>query len=172
MLTVINGAHDDSFEAAGHEGACGVAVRCGPEALEALYRRVQEEADARRPSEQRPAYDAVIGLDGCAPLDVHTMAEYVWDKASLKPFGEAFEEPVILARFDTMFAQFDHIGTEGQHLRITLPGGVRILCWNQAGEEENSPDAQPSSVMEILGTINMNTYKQTTSYQMEGTVVW
>ena len=167
FLTAIRDMHHDGVSAAGHEGACGVVID-NDEAMFDLFMYLSGTTAAKRPTETTPAYDAVIGIDGCAPFEVDVMASYVHDKHWFRPFGAQFEQPVILARISTDFALFDHIGSEGQHLRILLPGGIKVLCWNQAGEEERY---LKKGVLEVLGDINANVFRSVTSYQMEGQLV-
>lgn len=165
FLTVAREMNDDRVSAAGHEAACGISI-ADDEAMFDLFMYLTGTTNTMRPVEQAPVYDAVIGIDGCAPFEVDVMSSYVHDKHVYRPFGSQFEKPVILARFSTEFAVYDHIGSERQHLRITLPGGIKILCWNQAGAEDGN-----DGMLQVLGDINASKFRQVTTYQMEGRIV-
>lgn len=165
FLTAIENMNDDRVKAAGHEAACGISI-ADNEAMFDLFMYLTGTTNAMRPAEQAPVYDAVVGIGGCAPFEVDVMSSYVHDKHVYRPFGFKFEKPVILARFSTKFAVYDHIGSEGQHLRITLPGGIKILCWNQAGAEDGN-----DGTLQVLGDINASKFRQVTTYQMEGQII-
>ena len=165
FLSLVGEFGDGRISAAGHEGAFGFFAE-DENVLFDLFMYISATANAARPEMKELVYDAIIGDNGDANLDVSEMASYVHDKNVLRPFGPQFETPVIMARFSSEFAVFDYIGNEQQHLRITLPGGIKILCWNQAGMEKECGD-----VIQVIGDINENTFRQITSYQMEGQIV-
>lgn len=165
FISMLNELGTSRVSAAGHEGAFGFNADSYSD-LHDLFIYLNSTVDGLKPEEKAVSYDAVIGADGDVPFEIEEMASYVHDKNVLRPYGVGFEQPVILARVESEFARFDYIGSEKQHLRIMLPGGIKVLCWNQAGEEKNCGD-----VLQILGDINVSTFKNVTSYQLEGRLI-
>jgi len=167
FLSVLSEMKDERLSAAGHEGAFGFEAK-SEDALFDLFMYLQSRVSELMPEDMAPEVDAMVG-EGCdIPLSLEVMGEYVRDKRHLKPFGVGFESPVLLVRVDMKFAEISYIGREEQHLCVKLPSGVKILAWNQAGEET---ELIRDGILSVIGDINQNIYGEKSTLQVEGRIV-
>lgn len=121
-----------------------------------------------------PVYDFVIAQDGSGDitLDVAAFAEYLSELKYYRPFGEEFEAPNILLKYDTASLNMDEdikiIGTENQHLKISIDYGMEILLWNQASKIEK---IKATDTLLISGHLEESVFLDKHRINFVGTVV-
>lgn len=134
----IDMIHPEGFFIAGHQGAFGIGVtdkrEC--EALWAFLKQSTEEILANMPEEAEGASTADIVIcqrgSGDTDIDIPLFLEYLAEIKTLRPFGRAFEAPVIELRFRADDGDWSVMGSAKQHLKIRMAYGFEVLCWNQA----------------------------------------
>ena len=130
----IAGAFEEWY-AAGHNPAFGVGFD-DESGIDALYYFLQEKIAELKPetetSEFKPDFIISMFGDGDAGLDVSLLTDYLDELELCRPFGSGFPEPEALLRINTLDAEFSVIGKDKSHLKIHLPKGIDVLCWNQA----------------------------------------
>ena len=132
------------FSPAGHNPAFGIKftdldeVNKMKEFLQTDATDIYEKGVADGTISTETTYDFVIAQDGTGDvtLDVVTFAEYIAELKYYRPFGEEFEAPNILLKYNLASINKDEdikiIGTENQHLKIVIDYGIEVLLWNQA----------------------------------------
>lgn len=70
--------------------------------------------------------------DGDASVDVELLDDYLHELPFQRPFGNGFPEPVGKLCVNSALVEFSFMGSEKQHVRMKLPQGVTVVCWNQA----------------------------------------
>lgn len=145
----------NGFWAAGHEQAFGVRLR-DRSAFDEVYAFLDQavpqavqllKADGTdvtaRPVELRlgTTPDCDAGYD-----DVDELLELARRIELMKPFGHQFPAPEIELVADLAECTIELIGSEQQHLRISLPSGVRCLHWNAADMYMDLTEAAASPV--------------------------
>lgn len=110
--------------------------------------------------------------DGDSMFDLSVMLEFLHYTDSLRPFGSGFTAPVghfVFAREDCIFRL---IGHDKKHLRISLPGGINMLCFNQAERlnKYESLEYQFSDTLEAYGKLCWNDYNGVRSLQIQATL--
>lgn len=127
--------------AAGHEVAFGVSVHDEDGAkriFNYLSKKVPEKL-AEHPETAKKSYDFVIdctGTDGDTGINIMLFLEYLDELKFYEPFGNGFEAPHILLKFDPKQASFFQMGSDRQHLKIKLEKGFEVLLWNDAVNRE------------------------------------
>lgn len=133
----ISQLHDlDYFFIAGHEQAfgCGIDTQIHFQQffdyVSVLIPNVLSHVEF---TDAKPDY--VINTDwehGDIGIDLAVFDEYLDEIDSYKPFGKCFEEPRGYLCFKNQdVIEWKRIGKASEHLKISLPGGLDILCWNQ-----------------------------------------
>lgn len=128
--------HDiDYFFIAGHEQAFGCGVDTETHLgqfynyLSTLVPNVMSQVEI---VETKPDY--VIDTEwgkGDIGIDIGVFDDYLTEIEDYKPFGKGFEAPRGCIHFrNSEVIKWSRIG-KNKHLKITLPGGLDILCWNQ-----------------------------------------
>lgn len=119
----------------GHPYAFGIGLQDSSQ-MDSLYALMKQRVPALRPPETETMVkpDFVIATDGSGDtdIDVSLFRNYLDELQHYRPFGVSFPKPVSLLRFSARDAIWQCIGSQGNHLRITLPYGFTVLCWNQA----------------------------------------
>src|SRR5699024_1470348 len=103
-----------------------------------LSKKVPEKL-AEHPETAKKSYDFVIdctGLDGDTGINIMLFLEYLDELKFYEPFGNGFEAPHILLKFDPKQASFFQMGSDRQHLKIKLEKGFEVLLWNDAVNRE------------------------------------
>lgn len=121
---------------AGHEQAFGCGMD-GQEQLKQLFDHlsvlIPNILSRIEVPETRPDY--IIDTDwskGDIGIDLAVFSEYLDEIDNYKPFGKGFEKPVGCFRFRNQDVLcWKRIGQAKEHLKISLPGGLDILCWSQ-----------------------------------------
>lgn len=130
----LAGAYEDWY-AAGHNPAFGIGFE-DESKIDSLYYFLQDKIAEVKPETETSEFkpDFVISMfgDGDAGLDVGLLTSYLDELELCRPFGSGFPEPEALLRINTANAEFSIIGKDKSHLKIHLPKGIDVLCWNQA----------------------------------------
>lgn len=174
LQTILTGG----YWGAGHQQAFGVRVGSHAE-LPALAAFIEQQVQqtitkllASGLSLQSVA-DLTLGdQPGCdAELtDLDLLLELTHRIHSLEPFGHGFEEPRIDVVIDLGQCRLQTMGAEQQHLRITLPNGLRALWWTEAGRlpglqaRAEDPDKANRSIT-LATRLSLNTFMGNTSVQ-------
>lgn len=143
----IDMLHPEGFFIAGHQGAFGIGVTDKREckALWAFLKKSTEELIANMPEDAKEQSTADIVIcqhgSGDTDIDIPLFLEYLAEIKTLRPFGRAFEAPVIELRFRGDEGEWSVMGSAKQHLKIRMMYGFEVLCWNQASMlEDMKPD--------------------------------
>lgn len=166
------------FTAVGHENACGVRVRDAAhlaELAEALPRSADEIVANLVASgvDLEEKVDLVLGSsdDADHPLDsVDDMMELARGIDGLRPFGHGFRRPEVELVVDLSKCSFAPLGSKQDHLRITLPIGMKMLWWGQAERISELKALAESytpgeSVVRFRVSLSINTFMGTESVQ-------
>lgn len=155
----------------GHQLAFGIRMQdfVVPMLYAFLHKDVADVMDTLEVSDE--PYDFVISTvnDGDVNIDIPLFRGFVRDIKSLKPFGKGFTEPSVLFRFRLSDGEVQIIGSNKQHLKINMPYGFNVLCWNQAAavSQFTSKDA----VVSVSGCIEENDFQGITSVVFVGEIV-
>lgn len=159
------------FYAAGHNAAFGIGFSDKAE-LESFIKFIDEDADAVYETcvftEAKP--DFVIASDGSGDtgIDTELFADYLSELDYYKPFGKSFPAPDARIRFTAEESEWIVMGSTKQHLKIRLPYGFEVICWNQ-GNRIGERDTKDT--FEVAGRIASNTYNGVTSIGFVGTLL-
>ena len=158
--------------AAGHEGAFGVRID-EDSVFDMLFMFLTSDvADVyeNTPKVERE-YDFVISSlgDGDTLIDIPLFIDFLHDMTMLKPFGINFPAPELLLKFRAKDGLWEAMGSNRQHLKVTLPQGFEVLAWNQAGILNNIDD-KSSKIIEIKGTLNKNEWMNNVGVNFIGNV--
>ncbi len=94
--------------------------------------------------------------------------EFLEEIDDYKPFGKGFEKPRGLLRFRTSDVVSWETMSKGVHMKIVLPGGFEVLCWNQ-GHLINQKDLFTDH--SVMGSLDISEYGGTTSIVFKGDFV-
>lgn len=156
--------------AAGHEGAFGVGMRHERDLVE-TFELLRADAEATRGSVDmsvyRPKADFVIADDGSGDtiIDVVSFMEFMTDMDELRPFGVGFPEPSVMLRFHPGDGEWRTMGSMNQHLKISLPHGFDVICWNQG---DRLSLARTSDELRVWGKLSVNRYRDSVTVQFTG----
>lgn len=176
----------NGFHAAGHEQAFGVRVKDHDDlkrlhdVLETQIPAIVEQiVDSGDSVEKAP--DLRLGsTDDCdadivGQSGVDDLIELARRIETLAPFGHGFEEPAIEVVADIAECHVDVIGAKEDHLRISLPSGVRCLLWNEADrlldlKELAQEPLDADRMVRMTGAVKLNHYMGNTSanFHMRG----
>lgn len=166
---------DDRWSAEGHNPAFGVCVR-DSDAMDALYQFLRSTVDDLRPDEEELKFvpDFVIDTtgNGDTGIDISAFREFLHQVKLCKPFGNGFPKHQVLLRFRSSEAAWMLLGSEGEHVKMVLPGGLQVLCFRQ-GEGFHGKiviDDLPD-VVEIVGGLSYNEFNGVTTVQFMGSFV-
>lgn len=168
----------DLLGALGHEGAYGFVMELDDEALwkdscetyvKLLEERLQSSKTASQDVIARALVpDFVIADDGTGDTDIDILEfmEFVSEAERMKPFGRGFPEPNILLKFRAGDGEWKTMGSMQQHLKISLPHGLDVICWNQAEKVEQADD--PTKECQVWGKLSVNEFHQSVTVQFLG----
>lgn len=163
----------DRWGAAGHNPAFGVYVQ-DEDALTELVAHLCTTVAQVKPNAENLKFvpDFVVGTVGkCdSDLDIAHFKSFLRDVRLCRPFGPGFPSPQILLRFRSSEAAWMLLGSESQHVKLLLPGGLPLLCFNQGVgfcgtiHLDKLPD-----VIEVVGALSYNEFNGSVSVQFIGT---
>lgn len=156
----------------GHEGAFGIGVTNQKELTDIVDFVAEDSAQilAETPEVTETHYDFVIATDGTGDvgIDVPLFKEFYDALEQFKPFGQSFEQPYILLKFDMerdeVFVKT--MGKQKEHLKLLLPYGFSVVCWNQ-GHIANKLHGE----VRVEGIIEENVWNDIVGMQFKGSVI-
>ena len=170
------------WEAAGHNLAFGIHFN-DLDGIETLYSILEYKIDEMRPDESllKVAPDFIVSMfeneEADCGIDLQMFDGYLTELNYYRPFGPQFTEPEGVIHLNPKACVFSVIGKEKNHLKIQLPYGLVIMCFNQADQIDwshgftgtNWTDDMPSR-MSIFGKFNRNTYNGVETIQFLGNI--
>ena len=163
------------WQAKGHPCAFGISFESA-KALDALCLLLDAKiTDLKPPAAElalKPDFIVSMFGDGDCGLDIPLFDEYLDEVDVYRPFGPGFPEPEGLLRIKSAACYFSVIGKEKSHLKIQLPYGLVVLCFNQAHlvDGKDWPKDAPD-VLEIYGRLNRNNFNGTITVQFIGSII-
>ena len=190
--------------AAGHNPSFGFGT--GSElGLDELYDFLKTDVDKKREllldaidvAEETPDY-IVSMFDDNIHYDLETIDEYLVQKEYLRPFGQGFPKPLGILKVDTKNIEVQLIGKAlnsnnpelKPHVKLRLPMGVEVLCWNQGSlfydrlkkivpakddEEHLKPyyvlDDSFDNHLDVLGDFEYGYFNDVKSIQFKGNII-
>lgn len=157
---------------AGHEGAFGLGVGSMANAGRLRDHLAADTAlvMSRMPERTSVSYDLLVGPAslGCdVAASGSGLLPVIADIEAMRPYGRGFEAPVIGLAFPYGDASWRRIGSDGQHLKATLPGGFDALFWNQADTFlAGTPD-----IVGAYGSLSVNSFRGSDAAQFMGDIV-
>lgn len=152
-LDRIGGA---GFFVAGHQGAFGAGVTDNRE-LKALSAFLERDVACLRPADAsaEAVPDLTIGVFSSCDFDIDAelLGDFLDDMDRLRPFGRGFEAPLVECRFPAGVVTPKTMGSRNQHMKLSLPGGFDVLCWNQAEAAGDIMSAEPGSTVRVIGKL-------------------
>ena len=166
----------DKIYVAGHEGAFGCGIK-DDDALKALYEFLSTDIPFAMSTvefvEDKP--DCIISTDWTADcgIDISVFEEYLNEIDQYRPFGKGFPAPVFKLVFrnkdvvspDGKKPGWDIMGRAKQHLKIHLPNGFDVVCWNQAHVVK---DKDLCDVHSVVGSLKYSEYMGVRSVIFDG----
>lgn len=153
----------EGFFAAGHQGAFGLGVTDARE-LKSLHAFLAKSVEdlvcsgaAEEASHTFDIYLSTFDKHADAGIDIPLFAEYLRDIKRYAPFGVGFEKPSISLTFRPSDAEWCVIGSLKQHLKILLPHGFEVLCWNQA---DMLSELQEADVVRVVGSLGVSEFRE------------
>lgn len=157
---------------AGHEAAFGITFE-NREQMHEFFDFIREDVAAVKACAKaegvslEPEVDLTmstkngVGDIGC---DLFTLADFCEGLEELRPFGKGFPEPSVKVIFDAGEAKKLRMGSEKQHGKLLLPGGVACISWNAGDAVENLPNGDTA----ITGKLSINSWNGRHSLQLIG----
>ena len=169
----IDMLHPEGFFIAGHQGAFGIGATDKREckALWAFLKKSSEDIMSNMPEgiSEGNAPDIIICQDGSGDtdIDIPLFLEYLAEINTLRPFGRAFEAPVIELRFRGDEGEWNVMGSAKQHLKICMAYGFEVLCWNQAAMLD---DMKPDDEFVVQGHLGRSEFRGRFTVNMVGDI--
>lgn len=171
-------AHQDHlyWDAAGHDPAFGITIY-GDDGIDKLMMFIRDRVRNNRPSDEdlkfKPDYIVSDQGDGVCDFDLDIMKDFMFELCALRPFGKEFEYPVGEFKARTEDCKFQLLGKDKNHLKITMPHGIPMICFNQ-GEglptDEDALRACFAPVIDAVGKITWNDYRGVRTLQLQTTL--
>lgn len=122
LADALNAVSDDLVSGGGHAAACGLCVKEG--ALGAFKRDINEYYKGLGLTDQEKYLFSAEDLEVEAISDFSL--DFVEELSLLEPFGNGNPEPVFLLS-GVMIMEVRKMGTDGQHLRLTIRDGLGTI---------------------------------------------
>ena len=155
----------------GHKNAFGFG--CNSEtslkrAFTVLCHDVPEAQKAAGVEEVTPDFVIATDLSGDIGIDIPVFQEYITELDSYRPFGVGFPKPLGLLKFRGMDVEKTmRIGGAKQHLKLLLPNGFEVLCWNQGSFASGLRD---SDVCYVDGDLGCSEYRGRYTVNFSGVI--
>lgn len=174
---------NDKMFIAGHEGAFGCGIDTN-EQLESVFDFLSVDVPATMSSadiqEEDVDYTIATDMTGDIGIDIAVFEDYLQQIETYRPFGKGFPMPVgklvfhnndvvaSIAGTKKKTTGWDLMGGAKQHLKIHLPNGFDVVCWNQAHliNQKDSFDTHT-----VIGTLRVNEFRGVRSIVFDGTLV-
>ena len=163
----------DFVHAAGHNPAFGVSID-GDAACADLVAFMRHAIVQRKPKDlellNRPDFK-ISTVDDTADtdIDVELFEDFLSEIEMYRPFGAGFPAPDVELEFRPKDAFWSYLGKDKNHIKVVLPQGLVLLCFNQAVffpddiREELMPD-----VISVRGKLNTNDFNGIRTIQFLG----
>lgn len=166
------------FTAIGHENACGVRMAD----LDELERFVEQlrisaeqtlsEAQQNGSIEEANRPDLVIGgVDGDGSLDDgDELLALCMALESMRPFGHAFPPVTAELVVDLSQCSIGVLGSTGEHMRIILPNGLKLVWWSSTEHMADLVELSRSpipgnSIIRLRAALSLNEFMGNVSVQ-------
>ena len=190
--------------AAGHNPSFGFGTS-SEAGLEALYNFLKTDVDIRRKDALdnnllvKSSPDYIVSMFGDnISFDIDVIDDYLINKEYLRPFGSGFEKPNGILRVNMSDVEVQLIGKAlnantpelKPHVKLKLPMGVDVLCWNQGSlfydrlkkitpDKDDESHATPYYIVDdafakqidILGDFDYGYFNDVKSIQFMGSIV-
>ena len=158
---------------AGHNAAFGVGI-CDDAGMDALYTFVTKRIKDLMPADVDVAdvdYTVSAFGDGDSGFNIGVIKDFLYQTDDMRPFGSGFPAPVGRFLVDKRDCTFRLMGQDLNHLRISLPGGLNIVCFNQGKDLPQRDTGNVfGDVIEIIGFLCWNEWNDTVSVQIQGQI--
>lgn len=163
----------DYVHAAGHNPAFGVSLddHAGCDALVAF---LQSEIVERKPEDwsvlSRPDIRiSTVSEDADTDIDVELFENFLEELDMYRPFGSDFPAPDFELEFRPTEGSWSYLGKEKTHIKVVLPHGFVLLCFNQAAyfPDDIYVDQMPK-VITVRGHLNLNEFAGIRTVQFLG----
>lgn len=185
-------AVSEYWQADGHNPAFGISFDdeyCADMLVDFLKSSIPDYQKVVQDIEWKPDFHMSMFDTGDVDLDIEMITAYLDELPSMRPFGPGFPEPEGILDINTNLCEFRTMGGQKEHLKIILPMGIEVICWNQADlvkghlvrivpdptEEEGHANPYYVSkdlpeMMRIVGKFQYSTYRGLTMVQFLGSV--
>lgn len=163
----------ETVHGAGHNAAFGIRID-GDEGCRDLLdflsvaipdNKPSDLADVNRPDFVISTFDESADTD----IDVELFMDFVEELEAYRPFGNGFPAPDIELEFRAKEGNWRYLGQDKNHVKVILPHGLVLVCFNQAGLFPNGFDLNVMpSVVSVRGSLNINEYNGSRSIQFLG----
>lgn len=158
---------------AGHESAFGAGFE-DESSIDSFVQFLDKRIPELQPVDYLEPFkpDYVIGtLDSCDfPLDIDLFSDFLHELTIYGPFGSGFDEPVGFLQFHISDGKWRTL-SDNKHLKIMLPSGFPVMCWNQGSLlKDLHVKENGSAVVIVRGKLDFNVWNGVSSVQFVGTV--
>ena len=165
------GNHSD-WSPAGHENAFGIFLadeRCIDSYVEFIKKDIYDKMPVGAMEPPKPDFTISTLGDGDTEIDVDLFMEFLEEIEMCRPFGSGFPKPDIELKFKPKECYWTLMGSDKNHVRVTLPRGLTLVCFNQGDMFGGTID--PSNMPEVIsvrGSLALNVFMGQTSVQFMG----
>ena len=165
----------DYVHPAGHNVAFGVSLD-NTKACDDLVAFLHQEIEARRPDDiealNRPDFKiSTVDDNADTDIDLELFEEFLSEIDSYRPFGSGFSAPEAELEFRPSEGIWSYLGHDKKHIKVNLPHGLALLCFNQADyfPDKIDPDLFPE-VTSVRGKLNLNEFAGVQTIQFLGSL--
>lgn len=163
----------DYVHAAGHDAAFGVSIE-GPEGCSDLVAFLKQAIHDTKPADAllawKPDYRiSTVSESADTDIDPELFEEFLDEIELYRPFGTGFPSPVGELEFRPSEGEWSYLGKEHTHIKVILPHGLVLLCFNQAHmfPGDIREDLFPKTVR-VRGHLNLNVFNGVSTVQFLG----
>lgn len=173
IIDAINALGDPDLFAQGHQQACGVRVN-DPAKLQELYNALATAVAAVPVAETEQAHPDVIFADTPRPDYIPTylrdsindqvdltlpseehLISLISELSYIAPFGHGFDYPTMHIVTQVEDCTVRTLGTDKQHIKLTLPSGMQCLWWNSA---EQKDELNTTGILDLEVQFSINNF--------------
>lgn len=171
-IAEIQADYPDMFNSfGGHSQAAGLSIKAEyyDTFRQEFIGKIVEELERISRGEGVEIEDSTVWIDWRQYTSVDLLAlEGVIDFIeSIKPFGQAFDEPAFGVEFSTENAHVQFMGADKQHVKFQLNNGLAIIQWNGADAlrkqlgHKNGP-----FTFRVIGKLSVNEFRGNKTMQI------
>lgn len=163
----------DTVHPAGHNAAFGVRID-SEQACEDLVVHLRRLIREKKPDDlealARPDFTiSTVDVNADTGIDLELFEEYLEEIEHYRPFGVGFREPDAYLEFRPQDASWSYMGKDHTHLKVLLPLGLVLVCFNQAKLFPNGIDvSNMPEIISVRGKLNMNEWNGNRTIQFLG----